>query len=217
MPRPKEKEPRHRVAQLSATTFRIVECYVRLAPKAQRCFLIDTGCGLGNLRKFIEDNINIDHWPYTVICTHFHFDHIAANHLFKDEQICFGGADKEFVLKSRGMPMPLYEGGHLGNVIDYPITQWLQDGELIPLDKAEPPQAESSLQVIFTPGHSPDSISLWDPEERRLFCGDFMYPSAAWDDPLSPPGGLYAMCEGSSMSVYHKAMLKVSGLRMEGP
>ena len=32
--------------------------YVRLAPKAKRCFLIDTGCGLGSLRGFIEEHIN---------------------------------------------------------------------------------------------------------------------------------------------------------------
>lgn len=67
-------------------------------------------------------------------------------------------------------------------------------------------------------------LSIWtDPsavrgsivvQERRLFCGDFMYPSAPWDDPLSPPGGLYAMCEGSSMSVYHTAMLKVGSLNL---
>ena len=46
-------------------------------------------------------------------------------------------------------------------------------------------------------------------QERRLFSGDFMYPHAAWDDPLSPPGGLYAMSVGSDLSVYYDAMLKV--------
>ena len=43
----------------------------------------------------------------------------------------------------------------------------------------------------------------------RLFVGDFLYPAAAWDDPLSPPGGLYAMSNGSDTSVYHTALLKV--------
>ena len=34
------------------------QMYVRLAPKAKRCFIIDTGCGLGNLREYIEEHIN---------------------------------------------------------------------------------------------------------------------------------------------------------------
>ena len=88
--------------------------------------MIDTGCGLGNLREFIEENINRENWPYTVICTHSHFDHIAANHLFDGEEICFGAADKEFVLSSMGKPMPLYDGSFIGEVQPFPVTRWLQ-------------------------------------------------------------------------------------------
>ncbi|MCI0729670.1 MAG: MBL fold metallo-hydrolase, partial [Chloroflexi bacterium] len=28
------------------------------------------------------------------------------------------------------------------------------------------------LQVVFTPGHAPGHLSLWQPERRILFCGD---------------------------------------------
>lgn len=103
-----------------------LQCYVRLAPEAKRCFLIDTGCGLGNLRDYIEENINLEKWPYTVICTHSHFDHIAANHLFAEEEIYFGAADQAFVNNNMDKPMPLYDGTFMGRVIPFPVTRWLK-------------------------------------------------------------------------------------------
>ncbi len=33
--------------------------------------------------------------------------------------------------------------------------------------------------VLHTPGHTPDSLSLWFPAERRIFVGDFIYPWTA--------------------------------------
>lgn len=36
---------------------------------------------------------------------------------------------------------------------------WLQEGDLIPLG---PAPEDGCLEILHTPGHSPDSISLWD-------------------------------------------------------
>src|SRR4029077_6829093 len=49
------------------------------------------------------------------------------------------------------------------------ITDWIHEGEKIDL-------GGRLLEIIPTPGHTPDSISLWDAANRLLFTGDMYYP-----------------------------------------
>lgn len=53
----------------------------------------------------------------------------------------------------------------------------MQDEELLPLDDTAELSVHSSLQVLHTPGHTPDGLSLYDPLEKRLFSGDALYPA----------------------------------------
>ena len=47
---------------------------------ATHCIVIDTGCGTGNLKEFIDANINRESRPYYVVLTHIHFDHVVSSH-----------------------------------------------------------------------------------------------------------------------------------------
>lgn len=50
----------------------------------------------------------------------------------------------------------------------YPVTwQPLGDGDVIPA-------GDRDLTVVHTPGHAPDHVALWDPQERVLFSGDLI-------------------------------------------
>jgi len=49
------------------------------------------------------------------------------------------------------------------------ITDWIHDGSTVDL-------GGRMLQVISTPGHTPDSIALWDGQNKVLFTGDMYYP-----------------------------------------
>jgi glyoxylase-like metal-dependent hydrolase (beta-lactamase superfamily II) len=53
------------------------------------------------------------------------------------------------------------------------IASYIRDGERIEL-------GGRSLQVIATPGHTPDSISLFDRAHGLLFTGDTYYPATIW-------------------------------------
>jgi len=44
---------------------------------------------------------------------------------------------------------------------------------------------------LYTPGHSPDSVSLWEPDRNRLYAADFIYR-----------GALYAQTPGASLRDY---------------
>jgi glyoxylase-like metal-dependent hydrolase (beta-lactamase superfamily II) len=53
------------------------------------------------------------------------------------------------------------------------ITKFIHGGEKIDL-------GGRVLEVIATPGHTPDAISLFDQENGLLFTGDTYYPAPIW-------------------------------------
>jgi hypothetical protein len=54
------------------------------------------------------------------------------------------------------------------------VSKWVEDDEWIYLDVKQ--DKTLALKVLHTPGHTPDSISLYSPQHRRLFVGDNIYP-----------------------------------------
>src|SRR5688500_14024098 len=54
---------------------------VNLVIGQQKAALIDTGCGIGNLRKAVEQ---VTDKPVIVINTHTHADHLGSNHQFDE-------------------------------------------------------------------------------------------------------------------------------------
>ena len=53
------------------------------------------------------------------------------------------------------------------------MTNWLNEGELIYLDDNNK-NKEESIEVIYAPGHTPDSIALFAHFDNRLFVGDLI-------------------------------------------
>ena len=44
----------------------------------------------------------------------------------------------------------------------------------------------TGLQILHTPGHTPDELALWDKKERMLYVGDTVYE---WEPILFPLEG----------------------------
>jgi len=83
-------------------------------------------------------------------------------------------------------------------VRNFAVTRWLNEGDLIYLDDSEKSK-ENSLEVIFTPGHTPDSIALYAHWEKRLFVGDTLYPYTV----------IHLDCLGSSVSDFKASIQKL--------
>ena len=62
------------------------------------------------------------------------------------------------------------------------------------------------LEVIWTPGHSPGHISLWEPRNRLLFAGDHILPST------SPNVSYHAQSGDNPLGDYVAALRKVQNL-----
>ena len=124
--------------------------------------LIDTGCAhtarqLGAALKGWQ----ID----TIVNTHSHEDHIGANAYIQDMRRC--------KIQAHPAALPILENPRLQPLQAYRRLYW---GWPKP-SRGQPigEQIETShfrLQVIQTPGHSPDHICLFEPEHGWLFSGD---------------------------------------------
>lgn len=154
-------------------------CYLLLGDR--EALLIDTGNGIGNLRAQVRALTSL---PIRVVNTHCHIDHVGSNYLF-DGVAAFddpaGITRRTAALgylheKARtyiGHPLvwkpypALFEPATF-SIPPYRVNHWLRDGETIDLGGRE-------VQVLHTPGHSPDSVCLLDRGARMLFLGDLFY------------------------------------------
>ena len=199
--------PPYHGSRLNDTTYLIVHhdkykefpfIYVKLYQKLSLAVVIDTGCGAHNgqddapileLKDFIHDEILSSEqasFDFMVVCTHCHFDHIGGIEAFSNAgaRIIASGHDKEFLKPEQraanslcvlfGMQTPKYE-----------IRHYAQDGE-----ELEHKGHSLGLQMIHTPGHTPDSIAIYDESERWLFVGDTCYQRFAtmpWGEEQAVP------------------------------
>ncbi|HSY83346.1 MAG TPA: MBL fold metallo-hydrolase [Gemmatimonadaceae bacterium] len=147
--------------------------------------LIDTGCGIGNLRQSVEE---VTRKPIIVINTHTHLDHLGSNHQF-DEIAMFDhplshraarhGASHD-VLQTEILaehlvvkPWPRGFDPRGRSLPPFEVSRWLADGDRVALGGRD-------LEVIYTPGEAPDHICLLDRTDRILFCGDILLHGPVW-------------------------------------
>jgi len=119
--------------------------------------LIDTGCGEGNIRSFVE---SITNKSVKAINTHGHFDHTGGNGCWPEVWM----AEAAFVDCRRTFE-PLQE--RLAAEKPYPdfLMHALRDGDIVDLGK-------HNLEILSIPAHHSGSIAILDQKNRVLFTGD---------------------------------------------
>ncbi len=201
----------YEVYQLTDDTLAIYEPYQfeeaisYLLLGKETAVLVDTGTGIGNLRKLVTELTDL---PVSVINTHTHWDHIGANHRF-DTIICFNHPeciDKLLKGVDNTQLRPSITGDSIWKPLpkELDTSSWespsvkpskiLEDGDIIKLG------GERKLEVIYTPGHSPGSICLLDKKNRLLFTGDTFFP-----------GPLYAYPEDVNIDLYRASIDRLNG------
>ena len=69
--------------------FSLVNAFV--VEGSERSVIIDTGCGLGDIRKVAE---SVTRKPLSVLLTHMHPDHIGGIYHFHDRAVYAHGGDR---------------------------------------------------------------------------------------------------------------------------
>jgi len=161
------------------------ETLVNLIIGRDRAALIDTGCGIGNLRRAVKA---VTDKPVLVINTHTHTDHIGSNTQFdevamfdhpRSHRVAEKGVSHQALqaeILAENLVIKPWPQGFDPNGFSLPpfrVSRWLRPGDRIDL-------GDRDLFVIHTPGEAPDHICLLDNTDRILFCGDILLQGPVW-------------------------------------
>jgi glyoxylase-like metal-dependent hydrolase (beta-lactamase superfamily II) len=147
---------------------------------SKECMIIDPGCSnldeQEQLVNFIESN---SLRPVKLINTHCHIDHVLGN---------------RFISEKYSLPLISHKGEsgvlamqpQISTMYGIPydpspnISEFLEDGDYVLF-------GNTALEVLFTPGHSPASISFYNKEIGVVIGGDVLFQGSIGRTDL--PGG----------------------------
>jgi glyoxylase-like metal-dependent hydrolase (beta-lactamase superfamily II) len=146
------------------------------------CLVIDPGCYFeeecNELALFVEKN---DLKPKMLLNTHCHLDHVFGNKFISEKfdltlQLHEGEVPVLQFAPTSGLMYNLPFDNYTGSF------EYLQEGDVLKLGTDE-------LLVLFTPGHSPASISFYCAAQGFLISGDVLFRQSIGRTDL--PGGNY--------------------------
>ena len=181
-------DPWFEVYKVAPQTFAIYEPHQSeevisyLIVGTKQALLFDTGMGIANIKKIVS---RLTSRPVVVLNSHTHDDHVGGNWQFN----FIYGMDTAFTRENakgstadaQAEIAPGEICGNLPKAFDpktYRTKAWhvsffIHDGFRIKL-------GGRTVEVIATPGHTPDAIALIDRGNKLLFTGDTYYPAPIW-------------------------------------
>lgn len=161
-------------------------CYFYIDDETKHGFLIDPGAEAKKLLKLISDKgWNIE----KILLTHGHFDHTGAVNEIRDALgipvIAHKRADQYLLddymnLSAQCGPSIIVEG-----------VEYIKDGDILSLEANK----DFTLKVIYTPGHTTDSIIFYSERDLVAFVGDTIFKGCIGN--YKYPGGNFKSLQDS--------------------
>ncbi|NLH09369.1 MAG: MBL fold metallo-hydrolase [Chloroflexi bacterium] len=150
-------------------------CYLITCAETRAALLVDPGWNSPTISEAIaarRADVRL------IVNTHAHWDHIGGNARFVQET----GAP--LALHHGDLPLLRRKGGAEAWGVPLPPSpepdRLLNPGDVLEIGRLR-------FEVLFTPGHSPGHISLYEAAHRALFCGDVLFQRGIGRTDL--PGG----------------------------
>lgn len=146
----------------------------------KECVILDPGCSTGaeeqSLVDFIESNALK---PVKLVNTHCHIDHVLGNRFVSDTYnlplIAHKG--EQIVLDNMVQVAKMYGTAYTKSP---DISIFIKEGEYLTF-------GDTQLEIYFTPGHSPASVSFFHRPSKQLIAGDVLFKGSIGRTDL--PGG----------------------------
>jgi glyoxylase-like metal-dependent hydrolase (beta-lactamase superfamily II) len=148
----------------------------------KQAVLFDTGMGIADMRSLVS---RMTSRPIVVLNSHTHNDHVGGNWQFEfvfgmDTAFTRANAkgSREDAQSELGAGMICGDLPKAFSAANYATKPWkismvVHDGFKINL-------GGRTVEIIGTPGHTPDAICLFDRANGLLFTGDTYYPAPIW-------------------------------------
>lgn len=170
----------------------------------KRALLFDSGFGIGHIDTVVKRLTNV---PVMVLNSHTHYDHVGGNYAFTEVL----GVDSDYTRKSAEgkpnslmaemvssrltcPPLPADLKPETYAIRPFRVTSTVFDGQRLDL-------GGRIIEVLLTPGHTPDAVCLLDRANRQLFTGDTYYP-----------GNLWLFVAETNLDAYQRSMERLAGL-----
>jgi len=148
----------------------------------KKAILFDTGMGISDVKKVTAELTRL---PIIVLNSHTHDDHVGGNWQFDTVY----GMDTDFTRKNAQGSREDAQAeitsdqicGSLPKGFDakaYATRPWKISAQIHDGDRFD--LGGRAIEMIATPGHTPDAISLIDRANGLLFTGDTYYPAPIW-------------------------------------
>lgn len=139
-----------------------------LTDNSKECVIIDPGCNTDKERSELVQSIqSYGLKPVKLLNTHCHIDHFPGNKFVCDT---YNLLPEFHEVELEVMRLALEYRTFFGIDCDpspAPV-HFLQEGDTVTF-------GESKLKVIFTPGHSPGSLSFYSESDKVLIGGDVLF------------------------------------------
>ncbi|MER9230680.1 MBL fold metallo-hydrolase [Mesorhizobium sp. M0622] len=148
--------------------------------------LVDTGMGICPLAPQIDTPAGK---PLLAVATHIHLDHVGSLHEFPlragprhsaaqfdsmDEAVTYAYMFHDLEGAVSKLPAEGWKAADY-RIPPAPLTRTLDEGDMVDL-------GDRQFRVLHLPGHSPDSIALFDETDGLFFAGDAIYDAMLIDD-----------------------------------
>jgi len=139
-----------------------------LYDSSKECIIIDPGCYDEQERLELADFIETNKLhPVRLLNTHCHIDHVVGNNFVAKKYNLKLEINKHDLTTLHSLMMV----ARMYNLQAEPSPEpavFLEEGDIVKF-------GNSMLEIVFTPGHSPGSITFYNKEQKMMIAGDVLF------------------------------------------
>jgi glyoxylase-like metal-dependent hydrolase (beta-lactamase superfamily II) len=160
-----------------------------------RAVLFDTGPGVRDIRPVVA---SLTDKPVVAAFSHLHFDHVGGQADFAAVASLDEASIRSHTAPDGAFTPGLLQHGGPG-APTFRINEWWGPDSTVDL-------GGRTLRVLSVPGHTPESLALYDAAAGQLFTGDYLYA-----------GDLFAFVPGADLVAYRDSARRLLELTADRP